>query len=90
MGRWRAWLCFKSSFLFPTKGILHKITSSLRHEAKGNEHGLVSLYKDMESCGGYEDIQVMWEMIHSSCPQNGHSAKSSKKPSYWRFCFRPT
>ncbi|KAG5550652.1 hypothetical protein RHGRI_015564 [Rhododendron griersonianum] len=52
--------------------------------------GLVSLYKDMEDCEGYEDIHVMWEIIHSSCPPNSNDNRSSKRPGHWRFCFRPT
>ncbi|XWS43886.1 hypothetical protein CRYUN_Cryun16bG0143000 [Craigia yunnanensis] len=73
------------------KCILLKITTPLRAKAKGNRQGLLSLYKDMESCGQYEDIQVMWKMIHSSCPSNAHKTRRSKRPSYWRFrfCFKP-
>ena len=55
----------------------------------GNGYGLVGLYKDIESNGGYADIQVMWEMIHSSHPPNLHPIKRSKISS-WRFCFTPT
>lgn len=54
----------------------------------GNNQGLMNLYKDMESCGGYTDIQVMWEIIHSSSPPNGYCAR--RKRTYWKFCFRPT
>ena len=36
MGRWRGyWMCFKSSFIIPTKGVLLKANSRLRHKAKG-------------------------------------------------------
>lgn len=55
----------------------------------GNGHGLVSLYKDMESYGEYADIRVMWEIIHS-CPEGTPKRKERrKKSSYWRFCFQP-
>ncbi|KAM3689910.1 hypothetical protein ACJW31_09G081800 [Castanea mollissima] len=89
MANSREWLCSKRSLLFPTKCILLKVTSLLRHRARGNRQGLVSLYKDMESCGGDADIQVMWEMLHSSCPANACKTNRSKR-SYWSFCFRPT
>lgn len=56
----------------------------------GNADALLSLYKDMESCREYEDIQVMWAMIQSSCRQNSCNTRRNKRPSYWRFCFRPT
>ncbi|GLT73781.1 hypothetical protein SLA2020_456160 [Shorea laevis] len=90
MERWGGWQCFKQSVLFPAKCMLLKVTSHLRRRAKGRRQGgLLSLYKDMESCRGYEDIQVMWEMIHS-CPANGCKTQSSKRPSYWSLCFRST
>lgn len=62
--------------------------SALMMMMAGSDHGLMSLYKDMESCGEYTDIKVMWEMIHSSCHPKAHNTRS-KKP-YWKFCFRPT
>ncbi|KAL6278200.1 hypothetical protein ACE6H2_021801 [Prunus campanulata] len=93
---WRTWMCFKRSFLLPTKCFLLKLTSRSRNKAKdvaeiaGNGLGLVSLYKDMESCGEYEDIRVMWEIIHS-CPQNTNSSNRRKRSSsHWRFCLQPT
>lgn len=46
----------------------------------GNRSGLVNLYKDMEACAGYNDIQVMWEMIHS----NVNETKCKKRPFCWR------
>lgn len=119
---WRTWMCFKRSFLLPTKCFLLKLTSRSRNKAKGkfkfhtiqlhkthtlslsslstlfwdvaeiagNGHGLVNLYKDMESCGEYEDIRVMWEIIHSS-PQKTNSSNCRKRSSsHWRFCLQPT
>lgn len=36
MGRWRVWLCFKETFLVPTKCLLLKVTTPCsRHKAKG-------------------------------------------------------
>lgn len=69
------------------------LSMSLRYgEIKfaGNGNGLVNLYKDIESCGEYADIKVMWEMIHS-CPQNSkNSTERRKRSSYWRFCVQPS
>ncbi|OVA02789.1 hypothetical protein BVC80_9093g145 [Macleaya cordata] len=68
-------------------------------EISGERHGLVNLYKDMESCKGYPDIQVMWEMLQSSsCPPhtntniiNINNTTSKRCSSWsWRFCFKPT
>ncbi|KAG6640255.1 hypothetical protein CIPAW_10G160100 [Carya illinoinensis] len=89
MESWGAWLCIKRSLLLPTKCIFLKFTTHLRRKAKGNRQGLVTLYKDMESCGEYADIQVMWEMLHSSSPANA-SKNNERKSANWRFCFRPT
>ncbi|XWS67285.1 hypothetical protein CRYUN_Cryun05aG0274600 [Craigia yunnanensis] len=91
MEKWRGWLRFKHSELFPTNCILLKVTTRLRPKAKENRQGLQSLYKDLESCGEYEDIQVMWKIIHSPRPSIAHKTRRSKRPSYWRFrfCFKP-
>ncbi|KAM6550535.1 hypothetical protein CsatB_000343 [Cannabis sativa] len=91
---WRSWLWFKDSFLLPTKSILlNKISSTKsRTHSKGiNGDGLVSLYKDMESCGEYSDIRVMWEIIHhhhqGSTPKRERTTHNYKT-SFWRFyCF---
>ncbi|GKV06102.1 hypothetical protein SLEP1_g18031 [Rubroshorea leprosula] len=91
MKRWRGWQCFKQPVHLPPKCMLLKVCQLLRPRVKGSRPGLQSLYKDMESCRGYEDIQVMWDMIHSSCPANVYETPSSnKRPSHWSFCFRPT
>ncbi|KAG7033756.1 hypothetical protein SDJN02_03481, partial [Cucurbita argyrosperma subsp. argyrosperma] len=67
MKGWRLWDCLKRSFLLPTKLFLLRVNSRHLVQPKGNGKGLGSLYKDIESCGEYRDIQVMWDMIHS-CP----------------------
>ncbi|XVE97138.1 hypothetical protein REPUB_Repub02eG0285100 [Reevesia pubescens] len=78
MEKWRGWLRFKHSVLCPTKFVLLKVKTRLGPKANGKMQGLLSLYKDMETCGEYEDIQVMWKMIHSSCPSNSHKPEESK------------
>lgn len=55
----------------------------------GNGYGLVGLDKDIESNGGYSDIQVMWEMLKSSHLSNIHATQRGKTAS-WRFCFVPS
>lgn len=82
----------KCSFLtVRNKGIVHslKILIFFFHILRliwwfvmtGSRSGLVNLYKDMEACAGYNDIQVMWEMIHS----NVNETKCKKRPFFWRF-----
>lgn len=90
---WSGWLRFKNSVLYPTKCRLLKFTMRFRPKAKENRRGLLSVYQDMESCGEYEDIQVMWKMIHSSRPLIAHQTRRrSKRPCYWRFrlCLMPS
>ncbi|WMV45077.1 hypothetical protein MTR67_038462 [Solanum verrucosum] len=79
---------FNSSFLLPTKSfnfmnsfLFSTKCSFLTVRNKGTRSGLVNLYKDMEACAGYNDIQVMWEMIHS----NVNETKCKKRPFCWRF-----
>ncbi|KAI3447820.1 hypothetical protein Pfo_004485 [Paulownia fortunei] len=90
MERRKFWLSsiIKNSFLLPTKDILASAASHLRHKAKEKSQGLVTLYKDIEACAGYADIQVMWEMIHSSCPPNVRKNRSSNRIKCWKFCFQ--
>nr|CAD1841897.1 unnamed protein product [Ananas comosus var. bracteatus] len=60
------WL-LKEGFLVPTRRVLLRVSSSMRRRSHGGKrHGLVKLHKDIEKCSSYSDIQVMWEMIHSS------------------------
>ncbi|KAH8484832.1 hypothetical protein H0E87_026554 [Populus deltoides] len=52
----------------------------------GNNRGLMNLGKDLETCGEYTDIQVMWKMIHSCHPI---AQDTRRKRPYRKFCFRP-
>lgn len=120
MERWKKWLSFnfKKSFLRPSRAILLKVISRLRHKSKGklksfaNQKrcecvglsasvsfpnimmvaekgtGMVSLYKDKEACAEYADIQVMWDMVHSSIYTN--SPQTRKMPFHRRVGFRLT
>lgn len=44
MEKWRGWLCFKHSVLFPTKCILVKVTMLLRRKAKAGKGKLLLLF----------------------------------------------
>ncbi|CAI9097291.1 OLC1v1033682C1 [Oldenlandia corymbosa var. corymbosa] len=94
MRRWKFWLLLnlKSPSSVPGKSTLAgKGHSRLRHSRnKKNRRGLGALCKEMEACGGYSDIKVMWEMVNSS---NHHHARNirgrSKRQLQWNFCFSP-
>ncbi|KAL1359974.1 hypothetical protein HN51_005306 [Arachis hypogaea] len=97
MEKWKGWRYFKSFPIYKIKSILRKLSSKFRCKQKRQRNGLVSLYKDMESCGEYSDIQVMWKMIQSSSSYSSHQYAScsnkkrrTKRSSYWVLCFRPT
>ncbi|KAF7825499.1 U-box domain-containing protein [Senna tora] len=93
MEKLKGWKYFKHLSFCPTKSILLQITSQFRFKRKGQRNRLIDLYKDMESCGEYEDIRVMWRMIQSSSSsssQYGCITKSRNRSSYLLFCFRPT
>ncbi|KAK4268512.1 hypothetical protein QN277_025162 [Acacia crassicarpa] len=87
MAKLKGWKHFKHWSLCSTKSILLKLTAHLRFRPKRYRNELLDLCKDMESCGEYEDIRVMWRMIQSSSSQYGHIKKRSS--SYWLLCFRP-
>ncbi|PIN22991.1 hypothetical protein CDL12_04301 [Handroanthus impetiginosus] len=90
MKRRKFWLSsiIKNLFLLQKKHIIASANSQLRHRTKERRRELVNLYKDIEACGGYEDIQVMWEMIHSSRPPNVKKSRSRKRFKNWKLCFK--
>ncbi|TKY63551.1 hypothetical protein E2542_SST13427 [Spatholobus suberectus] len=92
MGKWKNCWYFKRFSIHSTKSIFSKLNSHLRFKPEGHRDGLVNLYKDMESFGEYEDIQVMWKMIQiqSSTPQCTCTVKRTNRSLYWTPCFRPT
>ncbi|KAI4356052.1 hypothetical protein L6164_000104 [Bauhinia variegata] len=93
MLKWKGWRCLKVFSLCQAKSALLKVTSHLSSfsQAKGQRNGLWNLHKDMESCGEYEDIQVMWKMLQSSSSSlYAYKAKRSNiSSSYLLLCFRP-
>ncbi|XP_028767532.1 uncharacterized protein LOC114742274 [Neltuma alba] len=89
MAKLKGWKYFKHWSLCSTKSILLKVTAHFRFKPKRYRNELLDLYKDMESCGEYEDIRVMWTMIQSSSHQYAYITKSSNRSSYWLLCFRP-
>ncbi|GAA0144574.1 hypothetical protein LIER_42811 [Lithospermum erythrorhizon] len=93
MERWKqAWLCLnlkKIAFHLHTKEVLSYVASLFKSKTKARRQSLVTLYRDMEDCAEYEDIQVMWEMINSSCHSEAYCIKGNKRAFLERFCFRP-
>ncbi|GLJ37544.1 hypothetical protein SUGI_0762940 [Cryptomeria japonica] len=65
--------------LFPMRRVLLGIAGKVRARRRGR--GLLKLYNDVQSCG-YQDVQVMWEML-----QKSETTSSPKRQrSTWKIC----
>ncbi|KAL8099114.1 hypothetical protein AgCh_031700 [Apium graveolens] len=64
---------------------VRKLLSAIATRVKSRKHGasILKLHDDIQTCG-YQDIQVMWEMIRSESELNSQSSKQKQK-SFWRF-----
>ncbi|KAJ6808309.1 uncharacterized protein M6B38_168040 [Iris pallida] len=51
---------------------------SARVKARKNGGGILELYNDVQSCG-YQDVQVMWEMLRRS-----ETSSTNRKRPIWR------
>lgn len=66
--------------MFPMRRVWISIAARMRTRKRGR--GLLKLYNDVQSCG-YQDVQVMWEMV-----QNSEICLSPKRRrSTWRLCW---
>ncbi|PSR95989.1 MAGUK p55 subfamily member 4 like [Actinidia chinensis var. chinensis] len=70
--------------VFPVRRVWFAV--SARVKARKNGAGLLKLRDDIQTCG-YEDVQVMWEMIRRSdselIPNHNHTSKRKQRP-FWR------
>ncbi|GMH17526.1 hypothetical protein Nepgr_019367 [Nepenthes gracilis] len=67
--------------VFPLRRAWLSLSSHFK-TPKINGDGLLKLHEDVETCG-YEDVQVMWEMLRGSELQSSSSSKRKQRPS-WR------
>ncbi|KAK1323807.1 hypothetical protein QJS10_CPA02g01511 [Acorus calamus] len=65
--------------IFPVKRVL--VSFAARVKARKNGGGLLKLHDDVQMCG-YQDVQVMWEMLRRSEMELSSSPKH-KRP-FWR------
>ncbi|CAO2820153.1 unnamed protein product [Amaranthus hypochondriacus] len=97
MERLRGFLSFKTtpSLVFPTTSIFTRLSPRFWRKAKGcassrakqgggKRKGLVSLYKDKELCAGYDDIDTMWRMIHSTCTKDIEKNRGKERGKIWK------
>ncbi|KAL9256245.1 hypothetical protein AKJ16_DCAP04595 [Drosera capensis] len=67
--------------VFPVRRAWTSISSRVKPPRSGN--GLLKLCEDVETCG-YQDVQVMWEMIkRSESSSLSHTSKRKRRP-LWR------
>ncbi|KAK7262026.1 hypothetical protein RIF29_28354 [Crotalaria pallida] len=72
--------------IFPVRRVLLALSARLKSHRK-NGAGLLKLEGDVQTCG-YEDVQVMWEMLQRSENEvmdnsNNHHHKRKQLP-FWR------
>ncbi|WCJ40313.1 hypothetical protein M5689_021236 [Euphorbia peplus] len=68
--------------IFPVRRVWFSVSSRLKPRKNGV--GLLKLHNDVQTCG-YEDVQVMWEMLRrsGSDPQIANPPKRKQRP-FWR------
>ncbi|KAK1276951.1 hypothetical protein QJS04_geneDACA004034 [Acorus gramineus] len=65
--------------IFPVKRVL--VSFAARVKGRKNGGGLLKLHDDVQTCG-YQDVQVMWEMLRRSEMELSSSPK--RKRPFWR------
>ncbi|GAB4850467.1 hypothetical protein Ancab_029773 [Ancistrocladus abbreviatus] len=66
--------------LSPLRRVWLSLSSRVK-PPKSSGDGLLKLHEDVETCG-YEDVQIMWEMLRRS-ESELHSSKHKQRP-FWR------
>nr|GMC75285.1 MAGUK P55 subfamily member 4 like [Ipomoea batatas] len=72
--------------VFPVRRVWFAV--SARVKARNHGGGLLKLHDDIQTCG-YEDVQVMWEMLRRTESSEFISEPNNQKPQrpFWRnFC----
>ncbi|KAL4628928.1 hypothetical protein ACB098_05G203100 [Castanea mollissima] len=68
--------------IFPVRRVWFSV--SARVKARKDGAGLLKLHNDVQTCG-YQDVQVMWEMLRRSESELiSHPPKRKQRP-FWRF-----
>ncbi|CAN6450903.1 unnamed protein product [Victoria cruziana] len=71
--------------VFPVRRVWLAISARVRTRKHGG--GLLKLRNDVQTCG-YEDVQVMWEMLRRFETETSHSSK--RKRLYERLLIWPS
>uniref|UniRef100_A0A0D9WSU2 Uncharacterized protein n=1 Tax=Leersia perrieri TaxID=77586 RepID=A0A0D9WSU2_9ORYZ len=58
--------------------------AAARARARNGEHGILNLHQDVQTCG-YEDVQVMWNMLSTEKEAAAAAAPApGRKRAFWR------
>ncbi|WJX70127.1 hypothetical protein P8452_54273 [Trifolium repens] len=66
------------TMIIPVKRLCLALSTTINHRKNGA--GLVKLQDDVQTCE-YEDVQVMWEMLHKT---ETHVIDNRNKRPFWR------
>ncbi|KAI3737488.1 hypothetical protein L2E82_27492 [Cichorium intybus] len=68
--------------VFPVRRVWLAVAA--RVKSRNNGGGLLKLHDDIQTCG-YEDVQVMWEMLHRTESELTSNTRRKRKPrSFWK------
>ncbi|KAF6142347.1 hypothetical protein GIB67_023372 [Kingdonia uniflora] len=67
--------------IFPVRRVCVSVAARIKSRKNGG--GLLKLHNDVQSCG-YEDVQVMWEMLKRSESEITNTPTKRKQRSFWR------
>ncbi|XP_047332469.1 uncharacterized protein LOC124936058 [Impatiens glandulifera] len=62
---------------FPVRKVWLAVSSRFRIRPRQTGGGLVKLSDDIQTCG-YEDVQVMWEMLRTTTTIDSHDSNPNR------------
>ncbi|XP_054781407.1 uncharacterized protein LOC129288707 [Prosopis cineraria] len=72
---------FWHKMIFPVRRVWLALSSRLK-QARPNGDGLLKLQDDVQTCG-YQDVQVMWEMLRRTETEVVDSHQKRKQQPFW-------
>lgn len=70
------------TMIFPVRRLCLALSTRINHRKNGGA-GLVKLQDDVQTCG-YEDVQVMWEMLQKTETEVVDNHHKRKQLPFWR------
>ncbi|CAM0946524.1 unnamed protein product [Alopecurus aequalis] len=66
-----------------------RVVAPARRARSSGSTGVVNLHRDVQTCG-YDDVQVMWNMLSSERHTYGFRPAAEKPRRHRAFCWRPS